>query len=186
MPVATAEQPARMLDSAAVGRGGLVGVNLSSPATVNAALRGCAEPYSAGIIRASTGEGEVLSGTAMKDMVAGARALQAFGRVLGERSPVLVAPYTDHCPPDTLDGFLRPLLAESLQRREQDAQPLFHSPIFDRSTPPLEDNRRIAAVSPAASGRARRCGGREAEPAMASRVATTCEQLGPAGRSVLG
>jgi fructose-bisphosphate aldolase, class II len=78
-------------------------------------------------------------------MVLGARALAAFARVVGERCPVLVALHTDHCPPDKLDGFLRPLLAESLERRDRGEEPLFHSQMFDGSTLPLEQNLTIAS-----------------------------------------
>lgn len=145
MPIATAEQYAAMLDRAAAGGYALAGVNVSSSETLNAALRGFAEAQADGIIQVSTGGGEFLSGTAVKDVVVGARALQAFARVLGEGYPVLVALHTDHCPPDRLDGFLRPLLADSLERRERGEQPLFHSQMFDGSTLLLEDNLRIAA-----------------------------------------
>jgi fructose-bisphosphate aldolase class II len=145
MPIATAEQYAAMLDGAAVGGYALAGVNVSSSETLNAALRGFAEAQADGIVQVSTGGGEFLSGAADKDMVAGPRALAAFARVVGERCPALVALHTDHCPPDKLDGFLRPLLAESLKCRERGEQPLFHSQMFDGSTLPLEDNLRLAA-----------------------------------------
>jgi hypothetical protein len=118
MPVATAGQHARTLDSAGASGCALVGVNISSPETFTAVLRGFAEPHSDGIIQASTGEGEVLSGTAVKNIVAAARARQAFAPMLDERSPVLVALHTD-LPPDKLDGLLHPLLAVSLERRHE-------------------------------------------------------------------
>ena len=69
MPVATAEQHARMLDSAGVDGCALVGVNISSPETFNALLRGLAEPRSERIIPPSTDKGEVRSRAAVKDMV---------------------------------------------------------------------------------------------------------------------
>jgi fructose-bisphosphate aldolase, class II len=145
MPIATAEQYAEMLDHAAAGGYALAGVNVSSSETLNAALRGFAEAAADGIIQVSTGGGEFLSGATVKDMVAGARALAAFARVVGERCPVLVALHTDHCPPDKLDDFLRPLLADSLERRARSEQPLFHSQMFDGSTLPLEENLKIAS-----------------------------------------
>ncbi len=145
MPIATAEQYAAMLDGASAGGYALAGVNVSSSLTLNAALRGFAEAGADGLIQVSTGGGEFLSGAAVKDMVAGARALAAFAAVVAERCPVLVALHTDHCPPDKLDGFLRPLLAVSIERRERGEQPLFHSQMFDGSALPLEQNLRIAS-----------------------------------------
>jgi fructose-bisphosphate aldolase, class II len=144
MPIATAEQYPAMLDAAAAGAYALPGVNVTSSQTLNAALRGFAEARSDGILQVSTGGGEYASGT-VEDMVLGARALAAFARVVGERCPVLVALHTDHCPPDKLDGFLRPLLAESLERRDRGEEPLFHSQMFDGSTLPLEQNLTIAS-----------------------------------------
>lgn len=144
MPIATTEQYAAMLDGAASGGHAFPGVNVTSSQTLNAALRGFAAAGSDGIVQVSTGGGEYLSG-GVKDMVVGARALQAFARVAGERSPVLIALHTDHCPPDKLDGFLRPILAESLERQKRGEQPLFHSQMFDGSTLPLEENLEIAS-----------------------------------------
>ena len=69
MPVATAEQHCRRLGSAGVGGWALLGMNISSPASFNAVLRGFTEPRSARIIPPSTGKGEVRSRTAVTDMV---------------------------------------------------------------------------------------------------------------------
>ena len=138
MPIATTEQYAGMLAGAAAGGYALAGVNVSSSETLNAALHGFGKAQADGIIHVSIGGGE-FPGTAVKDMVAGARAVAVFARVVGERCQVLVALHTDHCPPDKLDGFLRPLLADSLERRERGAQLLFHSQMFDGSTLPLEE-----------------------------------------------
>jgi fructose-bisphosphate aldolase class II len=69
----------------------------------------------------------------------GARALAAFARELD--FPGYVALHTDHCPPEHVDGFLRPLLDASRERGE----PLFNSHMFDGSTLPLEENLRISA-----------------------------------------
>ena len=144
MPIATAEQYAGMLDGAAAGGYAFPGVNVSSSQTLNAALGGFAEAGSDGILQVSTGGAEYLSGLA-KDMAAGARALAGFARVVAERCPVLVALHTDHCPPNKLDGFLRPLLVESLQRHDRGEGPLFHSQMFDGSALPLEENLKIAS-----------------------------------------
>ncbi len=58
---------------------------------------------------------------------------------------MLVALHTDHCPPDKLGAFLRPLLGESLERRGRGEEPLFHSQMFDGSTLSLEENLEIAS-----------------------------------------
>jgi fructose-bisphosphate aldolase class II len=146
VPIATAEQYAALLDAAASASYAFPAVNVSSSLTLNAALRGFAEAGSDGIIQVSTGGGEFLSGIAVKDMVVGARALAAFARGVAERCPVLIGLHTDHCPPDKLDGFLKPLLAESLERRQGGGQPLFQSQMFDGSTLPLEENMKIASA----------------------------------------
>jgi fructose-bisphosphate aldolase, class II len=145
MPIATAEQYAAMLDAAAASGYAFAGVNVTSSETLNAALRGFAQAGSDGIVQVSTGGGEFLSGGSVKDMAVGAKALAAFAREAGERCPVLIALHTDHCPPDKLDGFLRPLLAESLERRARGEEPLFHSQMFDGSALPLEENLKIAS-----------------------------------------
>ena len=81
----------------------------------------------------STGGGEFASGLA-KDMALGAEALATFAGVVGERCPVLIGLHTDHCTADKLDGYLRPLLAISLERRRRGESPLFNSHMFDGST----------------------------------------------------
>jgi fructose-bisphosphate aldolase, class II len=183
MLVATAEQHSRTLGRARVASCALVGVSFSSPETFKPASHGFAEPHSNGIVPDSAGEGQVRSGTAVKSMVAAARARPAFAPVLGERSPVPVALHTDHCPPDKLDGVLRPPLTESPAPRERYEQPQFLAQMLDRSAPPLGDNHLIAGVSAATSRCARTCWG--ADPAMGSPAATACEQPGPADRRVL-
>jgi fructose-bisphosphate aldolase class II len=55
-----------------------------------------------------------------------------------------VALHTDHCPPEHVDEFLRPLLAASGERVARREQALFHSHMFDGSTLPLEDNLRLS------------------------------------------
>src|SRR5262252_7642173 len=111
MPIATAEVYAEMISRAKAGGFAYPAINVTSSQTLNAALRGLADAGSDGIVQVSTGGAEFLSGQA-GDMVAGARAFQAFAREVAANAPVLVALHTDHCPPDKLDGFLRPLLAE--------------------------------------------------------------------------
>ena len=145
MPIATVEQYATMLDAAESSGYAFASVNVTSSETLNAALRGFAQAGSDGIVQVSTGGGEFLSGGSVTDMAVGARAIAAFAREVGQRCPVLVALHTDHCPPGKLDGFLRPLLAQSLERRAHGEEPLFHSQMFDGSTLPLEENLAIAS-----------------------------------------
>jgi fructose-bisphosphate aldolase, class II len=139
------EQYAHMLDAAADSGYAYPAVNVSSSETLNAALRGFAEAESDGIVELTTGGAAYTSGTAVGHGEVGARALAAFAREVARRSGVFVALHTDHCPPDQLDTFVRPLLAESLRRREQREPPLFNSHMFDGSVLPLEENLRISS-----------------------------------------
>jgi fructose-bisphosphate aldolase class II len=129
MPLLTSEDVGRILDAATAGGYALPAVNVTSSQTLNAAIRGFAEAGSDGIVQATVGGAEYWSGAA-KDGEAGAR-----GIIL----------HTDHCPPKNLDGFLRPLLAASLERAGRGEPPLFHSHMFDGSTLPLEENLAISA-----------------------------------------
>jgi fructose-bisphosphate aldolase, class II len=136
---------AQMLDAAAAGGYAYPAVNVSSSETLNAALRGFAEAGSDGIVEVTTGGGAYVSGATIGHGERGARALAAFAHEVGREDDVLVALHTDHCPPDQLDTFVRPLLAESLRRRERREPPLFNSHMFDGSSLPLEDNLRISS-----------------------------------------
>jgi fructose-bisphosphate aldolase class II len=139
------EQYRQMLDSAAAGGYAYPAVNVTSSETLNAALRGFAEAESDGIVELTTGGAAYVSGAAVGRGERGARALAAFAREVASDYDVLVALHTDHCPPDQVDAFVRPLLAESLRRRERGEPPVFNSHMFDGSTLPLEENLRIAA-----------------------------------------
>jgi fructose-bisphosphate aldolase class II len=119
-------------------------VNVSSSQTLNAALQGLAEARSDGIVQITTSAADYLSGSA-HDMAAGAHAFAAFAHVAAARAPTLVALHTDHCTPENVDRFLRPLLAHSRQRRQAGAPPLFNSHMFDGSQLPLGENLRISA-----------------------------------------
>ena len=145
MPVATPEQYWEMLEAAKAGAYAYPAINVTSSQTVNAALQGLAEAGADGIIQVSTGGAEYASGQAVKDMVFGAKAIAAYARVVADRYPILVGLHTDHCPPDKLDSYVRPLLAESRERRARGEQPLFLSHMFDGSSVPLEENLRTAA-----------------------------------------
>ena len=137
MPVATSEQYAQMLDGALAGGYAFPAVNVTSSQVLNGILHGLAQARSDGIVQVTVGGAEYLGGG---DALAGARAFAAMARELAAPLDVLVAVHTDHAPPATVDGFLRPLIADSAARRERHEPPLFGSHMFDGSTLPLADN----------------------------------------------
>jgi fructose-bisphosphate aldolase class II len=144
MPIATPETYAEMLDRAKAGGFAYPAINITSSQTLNAALRGFAEAESDGIVQVSWGGAEFLSGASVKNMVDGAVALAEFARVVAKNYPVNVALHTDHCPPEKLDGYLRPLLALSVERVKSGEQPYFQSHMWDGSGIDLEDNLKTA------------------------------------------
>jgi fructose-bisphosphate aldolase, class II len=144
MPIATPEVYADMLDRAKAGGYAYPAINVSSSETLNAALAGFTEARSDGLVEISTGAGAFLSGPP-GDMAAGAAALASFAHIVAANYPVHVALHTDHCPPDKLDSYLRPLLRLSQQRVAAGHQPLFGSHMWDGSSLPLEENLRVAA-----------------------------------------
>ncbi|MFL5522333.1 MAG: class II fructose-bisphosphate aldolase, partial [Gemmatimonadales bacterium] len=127
--LATAEQYAAMLDGAATGGYAFAAINVTSSQTLNAALRGFAEAGADGIVQITVGGARYLSGAA-RDAATGARALAALSTELAQRLPIAVALHTDHCPPEHLDTFLRPLLAGSQDRVRRGERPWFHSHMF--------------------------------------------------------
>src|SRR4051812_46845961 len=144
MPVATPPQYAELLDAAKAGGYAIPAINVTSSTTLNAAIGGFVTAGSDGIVQVSRGGGEFAAGPA-RNRVLGAQALADYAAVVAEQVPILVAPHSDHCPPEDLDGFLRPLLAASRERRRQGRQPLFLSQMFDGSSLPLDENLAIAA-----------------------------------------
>jgi fructose-bisphosphate aldolase, class II len=142
--LATAEQYAAMLDGAAAGGYAFPAINVTSSQTLNAAVRGFAEAGSDGIVQVTVGGARYLSGAA-SDALAGARALAAMTPELAAPAPVAIALHTDHCPPEHVDAFLRPLLAASAERVARGEEALFASHMFDGSTLALEDNLRRCA-----------------------------------------
>jgi fructose-bisphosphate aldolase, class II len=144
MGIPTSEQYAAMLDAAAAGRYAYPAVNVTSSQALNAAIRGFAEANSDGIVEVTTGAGQYLAG-ASGDATRGARALAAFAHEVADAYPVTIALHTDHCPPEHVDTFLRPLLDESRARRERGQRPLFNSQMFDGSSLPLEQNLRLSS-----------------------------------------
>jgi len=133
VPIATPEKYREMLDSARSGRHALPATNVTSSSTVLAALEGFSEAGSDGIIQVSYGGGEFASGRSNKDMALGARALAEFANVVAPNYPVNIALHTDHCPPDRVDGFIRPLLAVSAERKSRGQGPMFQSHMLDAS-----------------------------------------------------
>ena len=144
MPIATPEVYAEMLDRARSGAFAYPAINVTSSSTLNAALQGFADAGSDGIVQISTGGAEFASGQGVKDMVTGAVALAEFAHVVAGRYPVHVALHTDHCPPDKLDGYMRPLIALSTERVKAGGNPLFGSHMWDGSAVELEQNLSIA------------------------------------------
>ncbi|HEV2087686.1 MAG TPA: class II fructose-bisphosphate aldolase, partial [Cryptosporangiaceae bacterium] len=144
MPIATPEVYAEMLDRAKTGAFAYPAINVTSSQTLNAAIRGFAEAESDGIVQVSTGGAEYLSGPTVKDMVTGSVALAQFANEVAKNYSVNIALHTDHCPPNKLDGFMRPLLAISRERVAGGELPLYQSHMWDGSAVPLEENLEIA------------------------------------------
>lgn len=144
MPIATPEQYISMIDAARGEGYAFPAINVTSSETFNAAVRGLSEARSDGIVQITTSAAEYLSGRAY-DMAVGARAFAAFAHEAAATAPTLIALHTDHCPPEHVDRFLRPLLAESRSRRDRGQGPLFNSHMFDGSSLALADNLRIAS-----------------------------------------
>ncbi len=144
MPIATPDEYAAMLDRAKSGGYAYPAINVASSGALNAALRGFAEAESDGIIQLSWGGAEFCSGATVKNMVDGAVAMAEFAKVVAKNYPVTVALHTDHCPPEKLDGYMRPLLELSIARVKNGEDPIFGSHMWDGSTLDLEENLRIA------------------------------------------
>src|SRR3954462_4551657 len=143
MPLPSSEDVGRILDAAAAGGHALPAVNVTSSQTLNAALQGFADAGSDGIVQVTVGGAQYWSGAA-RDAPAGARAMAALAHELAAACPVGIVVHTDHCPPDRVDDFLRPLLAASVERAGRGEPPLFHSHMFDGATLPLDENMRVA------------------------------------------
>ena len=140
MPVATPKQYAAMLDAAQKGNYAYAAVNVTSIVTINAALKAFADSKSDGIIQVSTGGGQFASGLSVKDAAFGAEVLAEATHRLAEKYDILVGLHTDHCHPEKVDGFLKPLLEVSRKRVAAGKGPLFQSHMFDGSVVSLEEN----------------------------------------------
>ena len=145
MPIASPETYRAMLAAAQAGGHALPAINVTSTSTLNAALMGFAEAESDGIIQVSTGGAEFFSGMAVKQMPVGAQAMAEAAYVLAEAHDVNIALHTDHCQPERVDAFIRPLLAMSRERKAAGLPPLFQSHMLDASSIPLEENLALAS-----------------------------------------
>lgn len=144
MPIATPAQYAAMLDAAQKGGYAYPAINVTSLTTINGALKAFSEAKSDGIIQVSTGGGEFASGTAVKDAAFGAIILAEACHLLAEKHDVLIALHTDHCHPEKVESFLKPLLKASRERIAAGKGPLFQSHMFDGSVVDLKENPRIS------------------------------------------
>ena len=144
MPIATPAQYAAMLDAAQEGGYAYPAINVTSIVTINAALKAFADKGSDGIIQFSTGAGEFASGLNVKDAVFGTITLAEAAHRLASKYNVLIGLHTDHCQPKKVDGFLRPLIAATAERRAAGDGNLFNSHMFDGSELPLGENMEIA------------------------------------------
>ncbi|MEX5308319.1 class II fructose-bisphosphate aldolase [Kocuria sp. CPCC 205297] len=144
MPIATPDVYSEMIDRAKEKGFAYPAINVTSSQTLNAAIRGFAEAGSDGIIQASTGGAAYWSGSSVKDMVTGSLAMAAFAREVAKNYDVNIALHTDHCPQDTLEGFVLPLLAESEKAVARGEDPIFQSHMWDGSAIDLDENLKIA------------------------------------------
>lgn len=144
MPIATPAQYAAMLDAAQKNDYAYPAINVTSITTINAALKGFADKKSDGIIQFSTGAGQFASGLNIKDAVHGAIVLAEAAHRLAEKYDILIGLHTDHCQPGKVDGFLRPLIQATADRRAAGNGNLFQSHMFDGSELPLNENMAIS------------------------------------------
>jgi fructose-bisphosphate aldolase class II len=144
MPIASPEKYRAMLEAARSGGYAFPAINVTGTESLHGALSGFAQAKSDGIIQISTGGAEFLSGTTVKNMPAGAAALAEFAYIVAEQYPVNVALHTDHCQPEKVDSYIRPLLAMSRERVKGGRGPLFQSHMLDASMLPLEENLALA------------------------------------------
>ena len=144
MPIATPQQYAAMIDAAQKGGYAYPAINVTSIATINAALKAFADSKSDGIIQFSTGAGEFASGLNIKDAVHGVIVLAEAAHRLAAKYDILIGLHTDHCQPKKVDSFLKPLIAATAARRAAGQGNLFNSHMFDGSELPLDKNMEIA------------------------------------------
>ena len=144
MPIASPEIYQKMINKAREESFAFPAINVTSMMTANACMAAFQEENSDGIIQVSIGGGKFISGTAVGDSVEGAIALADYVSFMSKKYGVYFALHTDHCPPDHVEGFLKPLLVESERRKRLGQPSLFQSHMFDGSTLPLDENMKIA------------------------------------------
>jgi fructose-bisphosphate aldolase, class II len=141
MTIATPERYLEMLDAARRGGYAYPAINVTSTQTLNAALQGFAEADSDGIIQVSVGGAAYLSGRRVNDRVTGSLAFAAFARQVAARYPgITVALHTDHCAPQYLDTWVRPLMRYETEQVKRGENPAFQSHMWDGSALPLDRN----------------------------------------------
>ncbi len=133
-----------MLDSAQKGGYAYPAINITSITTANGALKAFADSNSDGIIQVSTGGGQFASGLNVNDAAFGAIVLAEAVHILAEKYDVLIALHTDHCHPEKVESFLKPLLEASRKRIAEGKGPLFQSHMFDGSVVELPENLAIS------------------------------------------
>lgn len=143
MPIVNFERYCEMLDKAHAGKYAYPAINVANIDTANAAVEGFVEAGSDGIVQVSTGGGEHSSGN-LKDAVLGAISIAEHIHRVAARYDVNIALHTDHCTAPKIDSFLKPLIAETSQRRKAGQPNLFSSHMFDGSDLPLEENLKLA------------------------------------------
>jgi fructose-bisphosphate aldolase class II len=143
MPVPDPQTFARMLDIAQVQDYAYASINVTSTNTANAAMAAFAETGTDGILQFSTGGAEHVSGPA-KDMALGAISLAEHVHRVADKLPVYIALTTDHCVPEKVDRFVRPLIAETARRRASGRNNLFNGHMFDGSELPIKPNIEMA------------------------------------------
>lgn len=140
MPIATPAQYSKILETAKKEGYALPAVNVTTIEVINGALRAFSEAKSDGIIQVSIGGGKFASGSAVGNSALGAIVLAEATYRLAEKYDVFVGLHTDHCQPEHIDTFLRPLIAESRRRVSAGLPPLFTSHMLDASTLPMAEN----------------------------------------------
>ena len=144
MPIADHKTYRKMLENAQSKKFAYPAINITSMATINGVLAALEETKSDGILQVSTGAGQFASGLTIKDMVLGAQALAEYIHLVADQYKINVVLHTDHCLPDKVDSFLKPLLEISKKRVSEGKLPLFNSHMFDGSTVSLKENMDIA------------------------------------------
>jgi len=144
MPVVNFKEYNEMLDAANQGKYAYPAINVSNIETANAALLGFAEAKSDGIIQLSHGGGAHASGSYVKNMVEGSISVAEHVHRMAKYYPVRIALHTDHCQPNKVDSFMKPLIAETARRRAAGLPNLFNSHMFDGSELSLAENMKIA------------------------------------------